>query len=474
MIPSSLPTNIRRPGAFHQFVAGLAGGLVALDTRVAIAAIKSSAGTATASVPVQIFDENDADTKLGKGSEAALMARVAFAQARRSGSQPQIWACPITAPSSASAAATQTITTTVTTALAGNVVLRIAGRTLSIGVSAGDAQNTIAAAIEAAIDTAAAEGNLPVTASVATNVVTCTHVTHGVNGNDVDYEVVSTPSGVSVATTQTVAGAAVCDITAALDALMGADFNAVCIANHLAADTADALANLTTAWGMESKRWRHIFIGETGSVSTANGLADDIGHKGALVISCENSPSLPGELAVACAVAAVGKSRPNASLNDEELVIYPPPAASVYTNAEIESLLAGGCTPLMPTANGVDTRIVRLVTTQVLLNGATYDGLRDWGQSSTHAYIARQLDIAWAQKFRQELLDDEVMLRARDMVIEIHEAAQDARILRDVDEFKSQILVEESVSAPGRLVLVNPFRVAGPLHQGDFLHTHYL
>lgn len=471
-IPSALPTNIRRPGAFHQFIPGLAGGLVALDTRVAIAAIKSSAGTATAAVPVQIFDESDADTKLGKGSEAALMARVAFAQARRSGSMPQLWACPIAAPSGA--AAVQTITTTVTTALAGNVVLRIAGRTINVGVSAGDAQNTIAAAIEAAIDTAYAEGNLPVTAGVSTNVVTCTHVTHGVNGNDVDYEVVSAPSGVSVATTQTVAGSAVVDITAALDALMGADFNAVCIANHLAADTADVLANLTTAWGIEYKRWRHIFIGETGSTSTANGLADDIGHKGALVISCENSPSLPGELAVACAIAAVGKSRPNASLNDEELVIYPPPAASVYTNAEIESLLAGGCTPIVPTSSGVETKIVRLVTTQVLLNGATYDGLRDWGQSSTHAYIARQLDIAWAQRFRQELLDDEVMQRARDMVIEIHEAAQTARILRDVAEFKAQILVEESESAPGRIVLVNPFRVAGPLHQADFLHTHYL
>lgn len=472
MIPSSLPTNIRRPGAFHQFVPGLAGGLVALDSRVAIAAIKSSAGTATAAVPVQIYDESDADTKLGKGSEAALMARVAFAQARRSGGQPEIWACPIAAPSNA--AAVQTITTTVTTALAGNVVLRIAGRTVTVGVSAGDAQNTIAAAIEAAIDTAAAEGNLPVTASVSTNVVTCTHVTHGVNGNDVDYEIVSAPSGVSVATTQTVAGAGTVDITAALDALLGDDFNAVCIANHTATDTADILANLTTAWGLESKRWRHIFLGETGSVSTANGLADDIGHKGALVISCENSPSLPGELAVACAVAAVGKARPNASLNDEELVIYPPPVASVYTNAEIESLLAGGSTPLMPTANGADTRIVRLVTTQVLLNGATYDGLRDWAQSSTHAYIARQLDIAWAQRFHQELLDDEVLARARDMVIEIHEAAQTARILRDVDEFKPQILVEESPSVAGRIVLVNPFRVAGPLHQADFLHTHYL
>lgn len=471
MIPSALPTNIRRPGAFHQFIPGLAGGLVALDTRVAIAAIKSSAGTLAVATPVQIFDESDADTKLGKGSEAALMARTAFAQARRSGSQPQIWACAIAAP--AGAAAVQTITTTVTTALAGNVVLRIAGRTLTVGVSAGDAQNTIAAAIEAAIDTAAAEGNLPVTASVATNVVTCTHANLGVNGNDVDYEIVSYPSGVTVATTQTVAGSGVVDITAALDALMGADFNAVCIANHLAADTADVLANLVTAWGMESKRWRHIFIGETGSVSTANGLADDIGNKGALVISCENSPSLPGELAVACAVAAVGKPRPNANLNDEELVIYPPPAASVYTNAEIESLLAGGCTPLMPTANGVDTRIVRLVTTQVLLNGATYDGLRDWAQSSTMAYIARQVDIGWAQKFHQELLDDEVLQRARDMVIEIHEAAQTARILRDVDEFKAQILVEESTESPGRIVLVNPFRPAGPVNQLDALHTHF-
>lgn len=471
-ITTSVPSNLRRPGAFHEFVAGLAGGLVALDTRVVIVAIKSSAGTATAATPVQIFDESDADTKLGKGSEAALMARVAFAQARKSRSQPQIWACPMAAPSGA--AAVQTITTTVTTALAGNVVIRIAGRTIVVGVSAGDAQNTIAAAIEKAIDAEAAAGNLPVTASVSTNVVTCTHVTHGVNGNDVDYEIVSTPSGVSVATTQTVAGSAAVDITAALSALMGADYDAIAIANHTSTDTADALANSEEAWGPEMKRWRHIFIGETGSVSTANGLADDCDDRGVLVISCENSPSLPGELAVACAVAAVGKSRPNANLNDEELVIYPPPAASAYTNAEIETLLAGGSTPLVPTSDGTATKIVRLVTTQITLNSAPYDGLRDWAQSRTHAFIARQLDIAWAQKFRQELLDDEVMARARDMVIEIHEAAQSARILRDVDEFKDQILVEESELTPGRIVLVNPFRVAGPLHQAVFLHTHYL
>ncbi len=481
-INTTIPTNLRRPGAYHEFlVVQNALQLVPIPARVVIVAEKSSAGTATAETPVQIFDEADADGKAGAGSLAALMARMALAQAKRSiadapggvggvGS-PEIWLCPLTPTGTAAA---YTITVTGPATASGDLVFTLAGRTITVGVSNGDSANTIAAAIEAKLDSLASQ--LPVTASVATNVVTLTFNTAGVNGNDVERTTIKTPSGVSLAHAASVAGAGTISVANALAALYDRRYHAIVLSTHVTGDAATVLADRALAWSYNAKNYRHYFLGERGSLGTATTLAAAYNDYGVVVASYEGAGNLPGEIAAAVATAEFAHERPNANLDGERLVLYPTSGALAYTAPEIESALAAGVTPLSP--DSTFTRIERLVTTQITINSAPSDANLDMAASRTDAYVAEQLDIGYRLGFRQEVMDDDpegdIRQRVRDMVIDKHRAMQRDKILRDVDTFLEQIQVEYAVSPAGRLLVTDPYRVAGPVHQAAFIHTRYL
>lgn len=480
---TTVPTSLLTPQSYHTFQHVKAGaGLAALPLRVLLVGTKSSAGTATAETPVQVLDVADGITKAGMGSELALMVAKAFEQGMLNqstgrGGMPECWICPIAAPG-ASVAAAETITVTVTTAVAGNVVLRIAGRTIYAGVSAGDSQNTIATAIKNAI--AAQIRDLPVTAGVSTNVVTCTHVTTGTNGNDVAYEVVSTPSGVSIALAQSAAGTGTIDITAALDAAVDKNYDAVAVSIHSSTAVSDALTHLASMWGYAQKFWRWVFIGDKASLGTAQGYATSGDSEKLLVVSCEASPSLPSEIATAAAVAAFGVERPNANLDGVELALYPPAASYAYTAAEVESALAGGVTPLKPTASGARLQIVRLITTKMTENSVPFPALMDLAISRTLAYRATQYDLAYAARFSQEVIDGPVtdpnstlLARVRDTCVGIDRELGRLGYLRDVETTILEIQVAEASSPAGRLLVQAPCRVAGPLHQVAFNHVNY-
>lgn len=485
MLVTTVPSSVDTPGSFHTFTHVKAGGsLVPLALRVLIVGVKSSAGTATALTPVQILDVNDAITKCGIGSEAALMAAKGFEQGLLNqssgrGGIPEIWACPITAPAGGAVAAEQTLTVTGPATASGTLILRIAGRYIYVGVNAGDAQNTIAAAIEDEIDALAKE--LPVSASVASNVVTCVHRTSGTNGNDVAYEVVQTVAGVSVALAASVVGTGTVDITAAVDASFDKDYDAIVISIHSSTAVTDAIAHLADAWTYSQKSWRWVVMGDRASLGTAQGYATSADTERILIPSCEGCPNLPSEIAMAVAVAAWGVEAPNSNYDDVELALYPPPTASAYTGAEVESAIDGGVTPLAPTHNGARLRIVRLVTTKITDGGAPYKLLADLAFIRTIAYRATQYDISYRIQFRQQVIDGPItdpeatlLKRIRDMMVSIDRNMAALGYLRDVETYIPQFLVEEAQAPQGRVLARAPCRVAGPLHQVAFEHLSYL
>jgi phage tail sheath gpL-like len=152
-INTTVPSSIRRPGAFHEFRFNAAGQqLASLDLRLVIVAEKTAAGTAAADTPVQIFDELDSETKLGAGSFADLGAKKALAQGKlNGGGSPEVWACPV-AENAAGTATQHTLTVSGPATEAGTLLLRAAGRTVDVGVSNGDSADTIAAAIKTRLD----------------------------------------------------------------------------------------------------------------------------------------------------------------------------------------------------------------------------------------------------------------------------------------------------------------------------------
>ena len=127
MIVTSVPSSKRRPGGYSQYKFVPAGQqLVPLPLRVVAVGIGGATATAPLESPVQIFDEDDADTRAGRGSELALMLRKMFEQSSLQGASPEIWACRIAAP--AGVAAANTITVTGPATASGTLVLRLAGR----------------------------------------------------------------------------------------------------------------------------------------------------------------------------------------------------------------------------------------------------------------------------------------------------------------------------------------------------------
>src|SRR3972149_3155414 len=137
-IKTSIPSNPRKPGLYVEFdVTSAARGLAPIDRRVALIGARLTAGTVAAGIPTEVFTETGADPYWGKGSELALMCRAAMKAgkklARKGKKPPALWALALADPAGVKADFTFTVTGPATAA--GDVVFRIAGRTLRAGVA---------------------------------------------------------------------------------------------------------------------------------------------------------------------------------------------------------------------------------------------------------------------------------------------------------------------------------------------------
>lgn len=137
-------------------------------------------GTAAPSTPIAVGTQRDADLFFGQGSMLARMFHHWFSLNRSS----ILYALPVDEPA-AGVAATGTITVTSAPTVAGTLALYIAGQKLAVGIAAADTTAIVAGNIRTAINAAV---DLPVTATVATNVVTLTAKWKGVLGNDIRME----------------------------------------------------------------------------------------------------------------------------------------------------------------------------------------------------------------------------------------------------------------------------------------------
>jgi phage tail sheath gpL-like len=478
-IPSSLPSSTRKPGVYHEFDFSKSGpALTPLERRVVIVAEKSSAGTATADTPVQLFGEADGDTKCGVGSLAALMNRAAILQAKLSGvGQPEIWAVPLTEPGGGSVAAQYTFTVTGPATASKDLIMEVAGRMITVGVSSGHSANTIASAIGSKFDELGP--TLPFTSAVVDNVVTITFRTKGVNGNDVARRNVQLPAGVGVAHAASVAGTGATTIATGLAACYDRRYHGFAFANHVTGDATAILADIATAWGFGVKNFRWAHFGERGSLGTATTLAAAYNDQRAHVLNIEGSGTLPGELAVMDAVAWWAREAPNANLDAEIIGAAPPVPADVFADSEIESALASGVTPGVPAGNGY-CKIVRRVTTQITLSSVPFEPTREPALARTAAFLAEQIDIGLQVALHQRTMwvdpegANDIYTDARDIIVDKHRAAERAGYISDVDSFLPEIRVEKHPDVAGRLVAQDPFAVAGPHHQTACTHVAYL
>lgn len=476
----TVPSTTRTPGNYHEFdLLSAARGITPTQARVLGIGMMAAAGSATADEPVQVFSNADADAKFGQGSEAALLARIALEVGKRKGISPEVWVIPIADP--AGTAAIYHLTTTIgTAAAAGDIVFRICGRTLRASISKDDDEAASAIAIKAAIDAYQAKyGDLPVTATIiddaTDNIVALTAVNTGVNGNDIDVEVVDVGlTELIVTPTAPTPGVGVGDPTGALTASLAATYETLALMNHAAQDVTDLVAHMDEAWAPDSKRWRFGFIGETGTLATVSALAAGGNDERVHFIGCEDARSLPGELAMAEATAVALRARPNYNWDGDELPLYGPPESSVWDATEIESALASGVTPLVPNDERTQLKTVRLINSITTVSGAPApEEIRDLAPLRGMVTVTRDLDAVVERQFGAQNKSERVRKAIKSVCyqrLKLWES-RPLEVLQNVDTWFKSFSVDPDPGNPFRALIKNPLSVIPNLHQRLFLHT---
>lgn len=480
-VNTGVSAQLRRPQTFHSFTYQFAvRTLVPLPLRIALIGGQSSAATAVAGTVYELFDSVQTDTLFGVSSELAIMCRKAFETGAMLQRGPRLYAVGVTEPGGGTANV-QTITFTGAATADGNVIVRVAGRTVSAGVRSGDAQNTIAAAVANALK--AIQATLPVTISVATNVVTATHPTKGINGTNITITVDQAVAGNTPVVATSAVGAGVADHQTALDALAPLPFDGIVFANHAAADITEINTDITSRWSYSEKRWRWYFLGEMGSIGTATSLASAANHQAVIIASMEGCLSTAGEMATALAFATFSRDRPNANYDGLKIPLYPPAAATVYTPTEVETAIAAGLTPLTAeidpfTRNVVAgvAKIERMITTKTTESSLPFEVLRDLAVSRTGVYVAQQIDAAYVARFNASadpdgtLATDDTRDQIRDMIEGILRLLERNNIIRNVDADLARLVVERDDTAIGRFNIDVAYTVVVGLHQLAFVH----
>lgn len=465
MTTSNIPSDTRQPGSFLTLdMEGGPVGLVAIGRAIALIGAKTAAGTGTVAEPQLVQGAAECDTYAGQGSFLALMGKKVFEVFKRLGGSAQVYLVPVADP--AGTAALFTFTCTGTTTEAGDLIIKIAGRTIRVPLASGVAAAACAIAIEEAIDARVAD--LPGTAGSATTVCTFTTAVTGVNGNDIAVETVESPAGMAVvAAASGTVGVGAIDITAALDSLGAREYQSIAISNRLAADVTDLAAHLDEMWGAGTKRYRHAFIGERGTLGTATTLAGGADRKDIVVASMEGSGSLPGEIAAAVGAMRLTKEKPSYNWDATELPLYLPTDTLAYTDSEVETALAGGVTPLTKKSNGM-AKLERLVTTQTTDSaGNPFENLLDLANSWTLAYYGKQIDIVLARAIQGKNLDTQLLRSLLGLAYEVLLLGEGAGDLHNVESHKAELQVSSHPSIATRALVDVPTAVVPNAHQVD-------
>lgn len=223
-----IPTNLKVPLFWIEMDPSQAGYSLQTKRALLIGQKLSSAPAPVATGTAFIVGTLDqAKAFFGVGSMLARM----YETYRKNDPFGEVW-CIALADNGAGVAATGTITVTGPATAAGTINLYVAGQRVQIAVAAADSANTIAAAINTAINAAT---DLPVTSTVSTNVVTPLCRWKGATGNDI--QILDTfrgsaggealPAGVGLAYVAMASGATNPAVTAAITAMGDEEYDYV-------------------------------------------------------------------------------------------------------------------------------------------------------------------------------------------------------------------------------------------------------
>jgi len=465
---NQIPSTARVPFVYVEFDASRANQGVRLQQlRGLLIGQKLSTGTVAELTPVRITSTGQARNFFGVASQLGAMAEAWFANNRES----ELWAVAIDDPSGGVKAA-GTITYTGTPTQSGTIYLYVAGTRIQIPVTTASTPTSLATATAAAIN---ASPYLPVTATSAVGVVTWTARHAGVIGNEIDVRTNyqdgdRTPSGVTVAIADTVAGTGDVDITEVWPTIGEAQFHIMVIPVIDTTNLTAIDAELEDRWGPLRQNDGTAITAHSGSHATLLTFGSTKNSKHLVVLPNTGSPTTAWEYAAAGAalITRYGSNDPARPFNTLRMVGAMAPAITDrFTAAERELLLQGGIATTKVGADG-GVYLERVITTyQTNEFGADDLAFLDLPTKLTLSFLRYDFRNYFAGRYpRHKLADDGARFGAGQAVITPKIAKAEAiskfrqweelGLVENIDQFKQDLIVERNASDPTRLDFLLP------------------
>ncbi len=464
---NSIPSTLRVPFVAAEFDASKAAqGPALLAYRALLIGQKTSAGTAADNSLHKVTSADDVVTHAGRGSMLHRMAMAWFASNKFT----EVW-IGVLADNGAGVAAAGTLTVTGPATADGTIHLYIGGDYCPVAVNSGDAQNTIAAAIDDALDL---KTDLPVTSNDATNVVTLTYRHKGLTGNELDIRInyqdgETLPAGVSIAEVAMTGGTTAPTLTT-LIANMGDTWFNVIAHPYTDATSLTAIENeLADRFGPLRMIDGLAITCKHDSLANLSTLGDSRNSPHSVILTSHYSPTQPCEIAAAAAgvvsyYAQIDPARPFQTLPLS--YVKPPAEADLFTLQERNVLLYDGIATIKVDASQV--QLERLVTTYQRNAASSPDtSYLDATTLLTIMYLRYSFRNRIQTKYpRHKLGGDGARVSAGQAIItpKIGKAEailwfremESLGLVENFDQFKADLVVERNESDPNRLDFLLP------------------
>lgn len=474
---NAIPGSIRVPGSYIEIDNSRAvRGLSEWPARVVMLGQRITTGTVAAATPVRVVSAAQGRTFFGRGSLLAHMIEAWF----RAGPPTELWAVAMD-DVGGGAFATCSITCTGTATANGVIALLIGGRRVEVPIASGTAQNAVATAIQTAI---AANLDLPVTATVGTNVVTVTARHRGEVGNAIDVRHSwlageALPAGLTLAITAMTGGTTNPVATTALDALGDTWFTDFVTPWTDATNIAAVETRLASNFGPLVMRDGHAWAALSGTFSALTTFGAGRNSANLTVLGLRGSPTPPWEWAATLAGVAIPALATDPARPVQTLLlpgVIAPTVANQFTWTERDQLLRAGIATWRANAAG-QVSIERAITTyQTSPGGAADISYLDVETLKTLAFLRYDLRQLVALRFPRHKLAEDGTTFARGQavvtpgtiraeIIARFKQWEAAGLVEGVEQFKRDLVVVRSSTDPNRVDavlppdLVNQFRV---------------
>jgi phage tail sheath gpL-like len=470
---NAIPVGIRTPGSFVEFDSTRAApNLAPWTTRIMVMGQMLGTGVAAVNTAVRISQLSDATTAFGVGSMLEHMVKALLA----TNSVTELWAMAVLE-NAGGTAATKTLTFTVGPTAAGTLPLYVAGKLLSIAVTAGESVTAVAAAVSAAIN---ADTSLPYTAAPVVGVVTLTARWKGLSGNDIDVRTAYAtsdvmPAGLAVTIAAGVAGAGNPDVTNALAALGDVQYHFIAFPWTDATNLGLLATELATRRGPLVQMESVAFCSAKGSQGSLATLGGSMNSPDISISECVGPSTTWGRCAKECGTIAfygsIDPARPFQTLALLGALAASP--SERFTRAQRDILLHDGISTHTVDQGG-NVMLERPITTyQVSPAGFADPSYLDVNTMLTLGYLRYTLRARIALKYpRHKLADDgiaiapgQAIVTPKTLTAELVALAGDweaAGLVENLDQFRQLLIVERDANDPSRVnALVPPDIVSG-------------